>query len=160
VLADFFESKKVNRFIIELGGEIRVKGKSEQEEAWTIGVENPGAVDFPGQAFEKLISMETGAITTSGSYRKYYESGNKHYSHIIDPRTGYPAQTNLVSVSVMAPNATIADAYDNVLMVLGLNESFLFLKKHENMEAFFIYRKDDGTMADTATAGFYKYFKR
>ena len=159
VLAAYVQSLKIENYIIELGGEIRLNGGNEKGEAWTIGIESPAGIDFPGP-FEKRIAIRSGAITSSGSYRKFYQSGNQLLSHIIDPRTGYPAQSDLVSVSLLAQDATTADAYDNVLMVLGLTESFRFLKKQKNMEAFFIYKKSDGSIADTATTGFYKYMKR
>ena len=159
VLAAYLQSQRVQNYIVELGGEIRVKGENEKGEAWTVGIESPSGIDFP-EPFERRIAIRSGAITSSGSYRKFYQSGNKLYSHIIDPRTGFPAQSDLVSVSLIAENATTADAYDNVLIVLGLEQSFRFLKKRKDMEAFFIYKKSDGSIADTATAGFYKYMKR
>jgi thiamine biosynthesis lipoprotein len=145
-------------YIIELGGEIRVRGKNENGQTWTIGIESPADADGPG-SFEKRISLESGAITSSGSYKKYFNSGNQQYSHIIDPRTGYPANTELISVSLVAKDATTADAYDNVLMVLGLKKAFEFLERHKGMEAFFIYKRPDGLIGDTATGGFYKMVK-
>ncbi len=72
---------------------------------------------------QKIIVPADGAVTTSGSYRKYFQSGGKKVSHIIDGRTGFPVSNELISVTVWAPNAITADAYDNALMVMGLEQS-------------------------------------
>jgi thiamine biosynthesis lipoprotein len=159
VIANFLDRNDVLNYIVELGGEIRVRGKNELHTAWTIGIESPADADGPGP-FEKRISLQSGAITSSGSYRKYFSAGGKQYSHIIDPRTGFPATNELISVSLIAPDATTADAYDNVLIVMGLKKSFEFLRRNRGMEAFFIYKKADGSVGDTATAGFYRLFKK
>ena len=93
-------------------------------------------------------------MTTSGTYYRFYESNGKRVTHIIDPRTGGTIQNEIISVTVLAPDAMTADAYDNALMVLGIEQG-LRLAKRVGIEAYFIYRTPQGHVADTATARFY-----
>ena len=121
-----------------------------------VGIEAPGENDFELSMISKVVAVEQGAITTSGSYRKFYESEGKKITHIIDPRTGYPAQNELISVTVYARDAITADAYDNALMVMGLKKALQFVEQRKEMAAHFIYRTAAGAIADTASSRFYK----
>jgi thiamine biosynthesis lipoprotein len=155
VLADFLEAHGIFNYVVELGGELRIKGKNLSGEKMKIGIESPPKNEFETESFENILSVDHGAITTSGSYRKYYESEGKKITHLINPLTGYPQQNELVSVTVYAKDAITADAYDNALMLMGLNKALLFVENRNDIEAYFIYKKADGTIADTASRGFY-----
>ncbi|MBO9634329.1 MAG: FAD:protein FMN transferase [Chitinophagaceae bacterium] len=158
VLADFFEWKHIENYMIELGGEIRLKGlKYPGAQPMRIGIEAPAESEFEPAMMQKVIRPANGAITTSGSYRKYFQSKGQKISHIIDGRTGYPAKNELISVTVFASRAIMADAYDNALMAMGLEKAMQFLKQHPDMAAYFIYRKKDGAIADTASTFFDKF---
>lgn len=155
VITAFLEANKINTYLVELGGEIRVKGRKQPSgEKLKIGIESPGNDEFSMGLMKKFIRLDSGAITTSGNYRRYYESNGKKISHIIDPRTGYSAQNELISVTVFARDAMTADAYDNVLMVLGLEKALRFLETRRDLGAYFIYRTKDGHIADTANTLF------
>jgi thiamine biosynthesis lipoprotein len=157
VLANFLESKGINNYIVELGGEIRVKGRKQPSgEKMKIGIESPFADEFENFSLRKIILPESGAVTTSGSYRKYYESNGEKITHIINPQTGYPVQNELISVTAYAKDAITADAFDNALMVMGLDSAIQFIEKRKDLAAYFIYRKEDGSIADTASSLFYK----
>jgi FAD:protein FMN transferase len=161
VLADLLESKGLINYIVELGGEIRVKGRKQPgNEKMRIGIEAPTENEFSPGTVQHIIELDSGAITTSGSYRKYYETQGKKITHIIDPRTAYPAQNELISVTVFAKNAIIADAYDNALMVMGLKKALNFVEKRNDIAAHFIYRKENGAVSDTASSQFYTLFRR
>ncbi|MBO9683685.1 MAG: FAD:protein FMN transferase [Flavisolibacter sp.] len=155
VLADFLETYGVSNYVVELGGELRVSGKNASGEKMKIGIESPPKNEFEAETFENILSIDKGAITTSGSYRKYYESNGKRITHLIDPLSGYPIQNELISVTVYAKDAITADAYDNALMLMGLNKALSFVENRNDIEAYFIYKKSDGTIADTASRGFY-----
>jgi len=156
VLADFIEAKGIRNYLVEVGGEIRVKGRKQPgNEKMKIGIEAPGDDVFQLSMIQKIIVTDSGAITTSGSYRKFYESEGKRISHIIDPRTGYPSQNELISVTVYARDAITADAFDNALMVMGLKKAMEFVEKRNDISAHFIYRTPAGAIADTATSRFY-----
>ena len=156
VLSAFIESKGIVNYLVELGGEMKVKGKKQPGNVtMKIGIESPANGEFGEGLMQRIITLDKGAVTTSGSYRKFYESKGRHITHIIDPRTGASIQNNLISVTVLAPDAITADAYDNALMVMGLEKGLSFATQLKNIEAYFIYRMSSGIVADTATAGFY-----
>jgi thiamine biosynthesis lipoprotein len=153
VLSDFFEANGILNYMIEVGGEIRVRGKKYPENtAMKIGIESPQS-DFDSEHFQKIISLDSGAVTTSGSYRKYHESGGKKVSHIINPKTGYSSQNELISVTVFAKDAITADAYDNALMLMGLKDAIKFVDSRKDMTAYFIY-EDKGVIKDTVSKNF------
>lgn len=158
VIAAYLEKRGVRNYLVELGGEVRVKGQKQPgNTSFKIGIEAP-ASDLDETVISRVVQLSNGAITTSGNYRRYYESEGRHISHLIDPVTGYPLQNELISVTVFAGDAITADGYDNALMGMGLKEAFAFLEKHKEMEAHFIYRTSSGAVADTATQGFYRMF--
>ncbi|AXY75858.1 FAD:protein FMN transferase [Paraflavitalea soli] len=160
VLAAFLDKQHLANYIVEIGGEIRVKGHRQPgNEKMKIGIEAPGEDEFQLSLLQKIISIDSGAITTSGSYRKFYESAGKKISHIIDPRTGYSSQSELISVTVYAPDAITADAYDNALMVMGVQKALTFIEQRKDMAAYLIFRKPDGKIADTASSRFYTFIK-
>jgi len=157
VAAALLESRGIGNYLVEVGGEIRVKGhKQPAGERFTIGIESPGRDEPDEPTVKKLLTTTHGGITTSGNYRKFYTSGKKVISHLIEPHTGYPIQNDMISVTIWAPDAITADGYDNALMAMGLQKALRFMQHHRDMEAYFIYHKADGSIADTATAGFYK----
>ena len=161
VVAGFLESFGIVNYIVEVGGEIRVRGKKYPEnEAMTIGIETPSANEFEHAGIREIIRVEEGAVTTSGSYRKFREAGGKRLSHIIDAATGYPSQSNIISATVIAPDAITADGLDNALLAAGLTRAFAILHKTPRVEAYLIYKKPDGSVGDTMSAGFRPYLVR
>jgi FAD:protein FMN transferase len=155
VIAGYLNEKGIDDYLIELGGELRVKGKKQPDNIpFKIGIESPSADDFSAQPMQKIVILNTGAITTSGSYRKFHQSKGKKYSHIIDPRTGKSVDNEVISVTVFAKDATTADAYDNALMLMGLEHALKYIEKSPDMAAFIIYKNKDGSIADTASTRF------
>ena len=144
VLAAFLEQKNIRDYLIELGGEVKAKGKKINNQNWTVGIDQPNETAVEGRPLKATVQLKNQALATSGNYRKYYiENGNK-YSHIIDPQTGYPAKNNLLSASVIAPDCMTADAYATAFMVMGLQKSKQFLQQHPELqlEVFFIYDEE------------------
>ncbi|PST83217.1 FAD:protein FMN transferase [Pedobacter yulinensis] len=154
-LAKLLASRGVSNFLVEVGGEIRVSGrKLPSGESMRIGIESPEADGAGVHPMQRILTLAQGAITTSGSYRKFYERGGRHINHIISPKTGYPVSNELISVTVYAPDAMTADGYDNALMLMGLEQALAFVEKQPELAAYFIYRKPDGNTADTASTRF------
>ncbi|MBQ4804883.1 FAD:protein FMN transferase [Aquimarina sp. MMG015] len=154
VFADFLESKKIENYLVEIGGEIRGKGSNLiKEQSWRIGVEDPNFDQT--QSYSKVIYLEDQAMATSGSYRKFKvdEHGNR-YAHIIDTKTGYPHKSNLLSVSVLTEKCMDADAYATALMSMGLEKSIAFLKTHPKLEVYFIYEDDHKELKTLNLNGF------
>ena len=154
VLADFLEHYPITSYVVELGGELRVKGRKPSGERMRVGIEAPPENEFAEAVVQKIISMDSGAVTTSGSYRAWHEHGGKKFSHTIDPHTGYPIDNELISVTVYAKKTIIADAYDNVLMAMGLVKALQFLDQRKDMAAFFIYRNKSGAIVSATSKSF------
>ena len=141
VLASYLESKGVVNYLVELGGEVKAKGKKADDEYWKVGIDQPNEVPTEGRPLQAIIKLKDRALATSGNYRKFYTENGKKYAHIIDPYTGYPAKHNLLSATVLADDCMTADAYATTFMVMGLEKSKQFLSEHKelNLEVFFIY---------------------
>ncbi|WP_230401619.1 FAD:protein FMN transferase [Hanstruepera ponticola] len=154
VIANFLEEKGIHNYLVEIGGEIHAGGKNaEKQKPWKVGVEMPL---FDGsQSILKTISITDEAMATSGTYRKFKvdENGNR-YSHIIDTKTGYPSKTNLLSISVLAENCMIADAYATAFKSMGVNAVKDFLKTHPELKAFLIFENEEGELETLALNGF------
>ena len=121
-----------------------------------MGVIGPSHLKFKSRTswrFRKYIEIENGAITTSGNYRKFYESNGEKISHLINPQTGYSIKSDLISVTVFAKDAITADGFDNALMLMGMEKALDFVEKEKKIAAYFIYNKD-GLVKDTCSAGF------
>jgi thiamine biosynthesis lipoprotein len=138
VLGTFLESKGVSNYMVEIGGELLAKGTRPEGSGWTIGIDRPQ--DGPRELIDTL-TISNAAIATSGSYRKYKERNGKRYSHCIDPRTGYPVEHTLLSVTVLAPTCMEADAYATAFMVMGVEETLKKLKGPlgKKLEVMMIY---------------------
>lgn len=157
VVSEFLLKNKINDFLVEIGGEIRVNGKKQpSRNSMKIGIQSPLKHEKLPQSIQKIVQLETGAITTSGNYQKFYESNGKKISHLMNPKTGQPVLNDLISVTVYAQDAITADGYDNALMAMGLQKAFCFLKKNKKIQAYFIYKDKNGMVKDTATTQFYK----
>ncbi|TDD74682.1 FAD:protein FMN transferase [Flavobacterium caseinilyticum] len=151
VLANYFESKGINNYLVELGGELKAKGKKENEN-WKVGIDKPDEKATYERTLEAIINLNNKALATSGNYRKFYEEKGQKFSHIIDPRTGYPARQNLLSATVIADDCITADAYATAFMVMGLQKSIQFLENNEDLklEVYFIY-DDNGNLKTHAS---------
>jgi len=160
VIAGLLDQHFLLNYMVELGGEIRVKGRKQPDnEKMKVGIETPGDDEFQRRIMQKVITIDQGAITTSGNYRRYYESQGKRISHLIDPRTGYPVQNELISVSVYAEDAMTADALDNALMVMGLEKAIKFVEDRKDLAAHFVYKAKNGSIHDTMSTRFYQLIK-
>jgi thiamine biosynthesis lipoprotein len=154
LLALLLERNHINNYLIELGGELRIKGHKPGNEPFKVGIEGISGNDLNPEPMRKVIEPGDGAITTSGNYRKHHEAGGKQVSHLMNPLTGFPIQNEMISVTVYARDAITADGFDNGFMVMGLKHTLVFLAKRKDMGAYIVYRKANGSVADTVTTGF------
>lgn len=154
LVAEFLENKRVENYMVEIGGEIRVKGKNTKGESWKIGVDKPS--DNPAlqnRQLQMVVGLTQGALATSGNYRNFYIRDGKRYVHTINPKTGYPIQQDILSSSVYAKSCMEADAYATAFMVLGLKAAKQIVEKNPDLEVCFIY-EDDGTLKTWMSHGF------
>jgi thiamine biosynthesis lipoprotein len=144
IISDFFNSKGIKSFLVEIGGEVRVKG-DKQGVLWRIGIDRP--VDdnnLPGNDLQAVISLKDRSLATSGNYRKFYVENGIKYSHTIDPRTGYPARNQLLSATIVANDCATADGIATACMVIGKEKTIEFLGFHPEFDAFLVYSDDSG----------------
>jgi thiamine biosynthesis lipoprotein len=139
VIASFLSSKGIGQMLVELGGEIYVKGDHPETGDWKIGVESVEAVAGEWRPVNRIIKIRNKAITTSGNYRNYFIEGSRSYTHVIDPAKGKPVDNGVVTVTVLASTAMEADAWDNAFFVMGTGRAAEFLKNRKDLEAYIIY---------------------
>jgi thiamine biosynthesis lipoprotein len=140
MVARLLQSRGITNYMIEIGGEVVLGGRSPSDADWHIGVNKPTAdtLAIDGELFT-VLTMTDRAMATSGNYRNFYDKDGRRYAHTIDPRTGYPVQHSLLSATVIAANCATADAYATAFMVLGLDSARLVLQRHPELEAYLIY---------------------
>lgn len=154
-VANLLDSKGVGNYLVEIGGELRLRGKNATGSAWAIGIEEPA---FASRSVHSIVGLSDTAIATSGDYRNYFESDGAYYSHTIDPRTGYPVTHTGASVTVVAETAAYADAMATALLVLG-PEDGLALAQREGIAMFFQLRVD-GAIEERASDSFVTLARR
>jgi len=157
LVGTFLEARGIENYLVDIGGEVKARGVKPDGSFWKIGIEKPARQKNDERELKEIIVLKNKSVATSGSYRKFYEKDGVRYSHTIDPKTGYPVQHSLLSVSVVADNTALADAYATSFMVMGLERSKQFLRLHPELDAFFIYADDQGNYRTYATEGFKKY---
>lgn len=154
VMAEFLDSKKINNYLVEIGGELRCKGKNPKGSDWKIGIDRPEEGNItPGAKLQAVIALKTKSLATSGNYRKFYEMDGIKYAHSIDPKTGYPVLSRLLSATVLADECITADAYATAFMVMGLEKSIEFLSAQEDLEAYLVYSDEEGNYMVYTTPG-------
>lgn len=155
LICEWLETKGVSSYMVEVGGEVRTKGKNAKGEAWRIGIDKPTDEELDNR-FQVIAGLSGQALATSGNYRKYWVDSIRgiKYSHTIDPTTGYPVRDRLLSVSIVAPTAMEADGYATACLVMGLEKAQRFLLGHPELEGYLIYTDEKGEWAVWQTAGF------
>lgn len=138
-IAELLEDCGIGDYLVEVGGEIMCKGRNASGRLWRIGIDKPiDGNEKAGENIEEIINVTDCGIVTSGNYRKFYIVNGRKYAHSIDPHTGYPVQHNLLSATIIAENATIADAYATYCMVVGKEKAIEFIKLHDGIRGYLI----------------------
>ena len=156
LIASFLDSRGIKNYLVNTGGEIMAKGCKPDSTSWIVGIEKPAENQYSEQEVKTRVALYDKGLVTSGSTRKYVERDGKRYSHCIDPRTGYPVEHNVLSVTVLAENAVWADALASVCMVMGLEKSLPLIEKMDGVEAYYIFVNDKNELEVYATEGFEK----
>lgn len=155
VVAALFDSVGIADYMVEIGGEIVVKGLNSKGSDWRIGISKPTDDSLAAETeLQTVLELTNRAMATSGNYRNFYYKDGKKYAHTIDPATCRPVNHNLLSVTVLAENCAVADAYATAMMVLGLERSLELCKKLENIDAYFIYQDNNGVIQICTTPDF------
>ena len=154
LIASFLESRGIKNYLVDTGGEIMAKGEKANGQPWIVGIEKPAENMDSERIVQTCIALRDKGLVTSGSSRKYVERDGKRYSHCIDPKTGYPVEHQVLSVTVMAENSVCADALASIGMVMGLEKSLQLFQSMENVEAYYIFVNEQGELETFATEGF------
>ncbi|MCB9522792.1 MAG: FAD:protein FMN transferase [Myxococcales bacterium] len=144
------EAKGHDRYLVEVGGELRVRGHNAHGAPWRLGVEAPLE---DRRAVQAVVPLTAGAMATSGDYRNFYEQDGQRISHTIDPRKGAPITHRLASVSVVAADCATADGWATALNVLGPDEGFAKAQAL-GLAAYFLVRRPDGDFEAKVTPAF------
>ena len=161
LVAEMFEKEGIENYMVEIGGEIRAKGVNPDGIAWRIGIDKPVEnSDLSNRDLQDVVSLCNVSVSTSGNYRKFYEKDGVKYAHTIHPKTGYPANSNMLSATVMASSCMEADALATAFMVLGFEKSLGLSRSIPEMEVYFIYNDSLGNYKVYYSDGFEKIIEK
>jgi thiamine biosynthesis lipoprotein len=156
IVGRFLEVKNVTNYLVEIGGEVRVRGINKKKNTpWQMGIEDP---NFDGtRSIKRIVELSDVSAATSGNYRKFKIDTitGKKYAHILNTKTGYSAQNNLLSVTIIAKlDCADVDGYATALMAMSLEEATFFLEKHPELKSFLIYSDENGDLLTYTTSNF------
>lgn len=157
-VARLLDQKGVQHYMVDIGGEVVLKGKNPRMKTWRIGINKPVEDSLSvNQELQTILEVSGVGMATSGNYRKFYYKDGKRYAHTIDPRVGTPVQHNILSATVIAKDCTTADAYATAFMVMGLEEAKAFCEAHPELHAYFICDGEGDSYEIFATPGMEKW---
>jgi thiamine biosynthesis lipoprotein len=142
VIANFLADQGIENYMVEIGGEVKVRGKNDKNKLWRIGIDKP-VENEAERTLEAVVNLENQSLATSGNYRKFYEKDGVKYSHTLNPKTGYPVRHSLLSATVITDNCALADAYATVFMVVGIDKAKEILAKNKKIKAVLIFENEN-----------------
>jgi thiamine biosynthesis lipoprotein len=152
-IAKLIGNQGFNNYLVEIGGEVFAAGVRKDGNRWRIGINRPRKDAALNEVY-KVVDLQNRAFATSGDYRNFFEVDGIRYSHVIDPKTGYPVSNGVVSVSVTADNCTLADGIATAIMVMGAEKGLALVNRLDNVECLIVVEKSDGRLADFYSEGF------
>jgi len=152
-IAEIFRIHGIENFLVEIGGEVYASGVKKNGSYWKVGINTPSK-DASYSHVYKTIYLSSKAVATSGDYRKFIEIDEKRYTHVIDPRTGYPVANGIVSASIVSDTCAFADGLATAVMVLGHEKGLELVGRLDNVECMIVVEKKDGTLVDYLSKGF------
>jgi thiamine biosynthesis lipoprotein len=158
VIAEYLEAEGIRNYMVEVGGELRCLGHNYKGKNWRIGVDKPVEEIDQQDRFQFILALDSASLATSGNYRKFWVDSitGLRYSHTINTKTGWPAKNRLLSASVIAPQASMADAYATAFMAMGLEKAIKFIDQKQGLEAYLIYSDKNGNWQIHQSPGFAK----
>ena len=157
--ARLLAGRGVQHYMVEIGGEVTAQGQSPRGGDWKIGINVPRE-DAGMQDIQTAVPLHDQALATSGNYRNFYEVDGAKYSHTISPFTGFPERSTLLSASVFAPDCMTADAYATAFMAMGLEKAFALASRLPDIEGYFLFNQEDGTLGVRYTEGLRPLFEK
>jgi thiamine biosynthesis lipoprotein len=159
VLGNFLASQGITNYLVDVGGELCAKGHNQQHKVWSVGIERPSPGDTTYEPVQGLVRLQDKGIATSGNYRRFFDQGRTRFAHTIHPLTGVALHNNIISVTVIAKDCFTADAFDNPLILMGVENGLAYIAAHRayGLEALYIYKDKDGTIKEAFSKGFQQY---
>jgi thiamine biosynthesis lipoprotein len=154
-VAELMTARGIEHYMVEIGGEIRVRGFREHETPWRIAIEKPLSGE---RSVQTMLALSDIALATSGNYRNFFEIAGRRYSHTIDPTTGWPVDNHLVSVTVLAETSMRADAWATAFQVLG-PERGMAIAERLSLPVLFVIERD-GQFEERVCCAFQRYRKQ
>ena len=158
-VADLLHDSGKEDYLVEIGGEVYASGKRKDGNPWRVGINMP-KIDAPLDRVYRIIELNDKAMATSGNYRNYFEKNGIRYSHILDPRTGYPVKNCVVSASVLADDCTLADGLATALVVLGPEKGIALINRLNNVECLVVCEEKDDSLKEYASDGFHLFSRK
>lgn len=159
IIARLLEREGIENYMVEIGGEVTMKGVNQNGKCWRIGINKPED-DSTGvkNDIEEVVQLcKKGGVATSGNYRNYYVKDGKKYAHTIDPRTGYPSEQSILSATIVAEDCITADAYATAFMAMGLEKAREAAKNIPGIEYYVIYSDENGKHQIEYSTGMLQY---
>lgn len=159
IIARLLEREGIENYMVEIGGEVTMKGVNQNGKCWRIGINKPED-DSTGvkNDIEEVVQLcKKGGVATSGNYRNYYVKDGKKYAHTIDPRTGYPSEQSILSATIVAEDCITADAYATAFMAMGLEKAREAAKNIPGIEYYVIYSDKNGKHQIEYSTGMLQY---
>jgi thiamine biosynthesis lipoprotein len=145
LIALLLERNGSNNYMINIGGEIKVKGKNDKGKKWTLGINYPDTSSLPNDIYARL-NIKEGAIASSGNYRNYYSSPKGAIVHTINPRTGMAIPSDMLGATIVMNSCSMADAYATACMAMGFEQARTLVEENSDIEAMLIYLSNDRLM--------------
>ncbi len=155
-VADLIRRQGFTNFLVEVGGEVFAAGVRLDGHPWRIGINRPEA-GAPANQVYKVVLLQDRAFATSGDYRIFFVQDGKRFSHVIDPRTGYPVSNGVVSVSVTTDSCALADGLATALMVMGVEDGLNLVDSLKDTDCLMVVRDAEGKLVDHYSKGFLQY---
>jgi thiamine biosynthesis lipoprotein len=157
-VAQLLDERGCANYLVEIGGEVKAKGENSRGDFWVVGINTPKE-GVASNDFQTTVALPNMALATSGNYRNFYQVDSLIFSHTINPNTGFPERTNLLSASIFARDCITADAIATACMVMGLDKAYDFALSQTGIEAYLIYGSNEGTLEIKYTPGLEKLIK-
>jgi thiamine biosynthesis lipoprotein len=145
-------------YLVEIGGEIFAAGRRKDNTSWRIGINRP-RVDAAFDAIYGVVALHNQGFATSGDYRNFFEVDGIRYSHVIDPRTGFPVSSGVVSVSIITGNCAMADGLATAVMVMNVRDGLEMIDRLDGVEGLIVVEQNNGKLADFHSNGFKELYQ-
>ncbi len=152
-VASLIRANGIQHFLVEIGGEVFAAGLRKDGKKWRVGINRPQK-NAPIDQVYKVVNLQNKGFATSGDYRNYFEVNQHRFSHVIDPRNGFPVDNGVVSVSIIANTCTFADGLATAVMVLGHKKGLDLVDRLDNTECFIVTQSKNGDLIDHSSKGF------